>query len=103
MTSPKYQDEETTQEDHRLADIRQHLAAGGTLIKNEGSRFAFQEYGKSMWLFVDGRQYTCSEAMTELVKTLCAERTFSNLFDQSEEHDSLILDLLNHGSLYLSD
>ena len=103
MTSPKYQDEETTQEDHRLADIRQHLAAGGTLIKNEGSRFAFQEHGKDFWLFVDGRQYTCSEAETELVKTLCADRTFSNLLGQSEEHDSLLVDLLNHGSLYLSD
>jgi 50S ribosomal protein L16 3-hydroxylase len=103
MTSPKYQDEELTQEEHRLEAVRQHLAAGGTLIRNEGSRFAFQEHGKNFWLFVDGRQYTCSELMTDLVKILCAERTFSNLCEQSEEHDSLLLDLLNHGSLYLSD
>ena len=103
MTSPKYQDEEMTQEEHRLEDVRQHLAAGGTLIRNEGSRFAFQEHGKNFWLFVDGRQYTCSELMTDLVKNLCAERTFSNLCEQSEEYDSLLLDLLNHGSLYFSD
>ncbi len=103
MTSPKYQDDETTQEDHRVENIRQHLSAGGTLIRNEGSRFAFQEHGKNLWLFVDGRQYTCGESVTDLVKTLCAERTLSNYCGQSEEHDSLLLDLLNHGSLYLSD
>jgi 50S ribosomal protein L16 3-hydroxylase len=103
MTSPKYLDEEPTQEEHRLGDVRQHLAAGGKLIRNEGSRFAFQEHGKNFWLFVDGRQYTCSEALTELVETLCAERTFFNICGQAEEHDSLLLDLLNHGSLYLSD
>jgi len=103
MTSPKYQEEETTQEEHRLVDVHNHLAAGGTLIRNEGSRFAFQEHGENLWLFVDGRQYTCGEALAELVKNLCAERTFSNICGQSEEHDSLLLDLLNHGSLYLSD
>jgi len=103
MTSPKYQDEEMTLEEYRLEDVCQHLAAGGTLIKNEGSRFAFQDHGKNLWLFVDGRPYACGETLTELVKTLCAERTFSNICGQSEEHDSLLLDLLNHGSLYLSD
>ncbi len=103
MTSPKYQDEETVQEEYRLEDVRQHLGAGGKLIRNEGSRFAFQEYGKNLWLFVDGRQYACSELLTDLVKTLCAEQKFSNICGQSAEHDSLLLDLLNHGSLYLSD
>ena len=103
MTSPKYQDEETTLEEHRLDDVRQHLAAGGTLIRNEGSRFAFQEHEKNLWLFVDGRQYTCSESVVDLVKTLCVERTFSDFCGESEEHDSLVLDLLNHGSLYLSE
>jgi len=103
MTSPKYLDEEPMLDEHRLGDVHNHLAAGGKLIRNEGSRFAFQEHGEKFWLFVDGRQYTCSEDLAELVKILCAERTFSNLFGQSEEHDSVILDLLNHGSLYLSD
>ena len=62
------------------------LLQEGQLIKNEGSRFAFQEYGKNFWLFVDGRQYTCSEAAGELVKTLCAERTFPNLFTGSQKN-----------------
>ena len=104
MTTPKYQEEEPTQEEYRLADVRNHLAAGGTLIRNEGSRFAFQEHGKNVWLFVDGRQYTCSARMADLVKTLCAERMIgSDLCVSSEGHDSLVLDLLSHGSLYLSD
>jgi 50S ribosomal protein L16 3-hydroxylase len=103
MTSPKYADDETAGETYALEDVHQHLASGGTLIRNEGSRFAFQEQGENLWLFVDGRQYTCSELMADLVKTLCAERTFSNFCGQSQEHDSLILDLLKYGSLYLSD
>ena len=103
MTSPKYQDDERTLEEHRLDDILLHLAAGGTLIRNEGSRFAFQDNGKNLWLFVDGRQYTCSEPVAKLVKALCAERLLTNICGESEEHDSLILDLLNRGSLYLSE
>jgi 50S ribosomal protein L16 3-hydroxylase len=103
MTSPKYVDDETTQEAYVLEDVHAHFATGGTLIKNEGSRFAYQEQGEYLWLFVDGRQYTCGQAMKDLVKTLCAERRLSNVDGQSEEHDSLILDLLNQGSVYLSD
>ena len=103
MTSPKYQDEEMTLEEHCLEDVCQHLAAGGTLIKNEGSRFAFQEYGGNFFLFVDGRQYTCSGAVGEFVKTLCAKRVIRpEMGASSEEQDSLLVDLLNHGSLYLS-
>ena len=104
MTSPKYLDEESAHEEYRLEDVRKHLATGKKLMRNEGSRFAFQEYGKSLLLFVDGRQYTCSESVTELVKTLCAERIIKpEVCVSTEEHDSLLLDLLNHGSLYLSD
>lgn len=103
MTSPKYAEDEPVQEAYVLEDVQTHVASGGTLIKNEGSRFAFQQLGKDLWLFVDGRQYTCSQAMTELVKTLCANRTFRKILGQSEEQDSLILNLLNQGSLYLSD
>ena len=75
MTSPKYLDEESTHEEYRGDDVHQHLATGKKLIRNEGSRFAFQDYGPSLLLFVDGRQYTCGESVTKLVRTLCAERT----------------------------
>ena len=104
MTSPKYLDEESAHEEYRLENVRRHLTTGKKLIRNEGSRFAFQECGKSLLLFVDGREYTCSESVTELVKTLCAERMIKpEVCESSEEHDALLLDLLNHGSLYLSD
>lgn len=103
MTSPKYPDGEMVQGEYCLEEVRKHLAAGGKLIRNEGSRFAFQKHGNELWLFVDGRQYTCGKAVTDLVKTLCAERIMdSDLCVPSDEHDSLLLDLLNHGSLYLS-
>ncbi len=103
ITAPKYQDEDSTKEEYCIEDVQQSLAEGGMLTKNEGSRFAFQDHGKSLWLFVDGRQYACSPTMVDLVKTLCAERTFRLGFGQSEEQDSLILDLLNMGSLYITD
>ncbi len=86
-----------------LEDVRKQLSAGSKLIRNEGSRFAFQEHGNELWLFVDGRQYTCSQTVADLVKSLCAERIMdSDLSVPSDEHDSLLVDLLDHGSLYLS-
>ena len=103
ITAPKYAEADTPHEELSLEDVRGHVATGGMLIRNEGSRFAFQEYGTNVWLFVEGRQYTCHESMTGFVKALCAERTFSDVLGRSKEQDSLILDLLNHGSLYLSD
>ncbi len=103
MTAPKYHDDETNHEHHDLPEVRQYLRTGRKLIKNEGSRYAFQEHGMNWWLFVDGRHYTCHESMADLVQALCTERTFSDVLGHTEEQDSLILDLLNHGSLYLSD
>jgi len=103
MTTPKYPDEEMAQGKYCLEDVRKQLSAGNKLIRNEGSRFAFQKQGNELWLFVDGRQYTCSQTVADLAKRLCAERIMSSdLCVPSDEHDSLLLDLLNHGSLYFS-
>jgi len=56
-----------------------------------------------LWLFVDGRQYICGELIADLAKALCSQRMIgADLYVLSEGHDSLILDLLNHGNLYLS-
>lgn len=104
MTRPKYQEEETSSHSYDLEDLRTHLAAGGRLIRNEGSRYAYQERGQKFWLFVDGRCYSCSKTQADLVKALCAERTIGPaLCLQSEDHLQLLVDLLNHGSLYLPD
>ncbi len=104
MTSPKYPEEEFSKEEYSLETIRQHLKVGGKVFKNEGSRFAFQIRGRDLWLFVDGRQYRCPKEMIGLVKTLCGERMIEiDIALISEQDLSLLLDLLNHGSLYLSD
>ena len=104
MTSPKYHQDGETHEEYRLEDVRRHLSTGKKLIRNEGSRFAFQTYGKDLLFFVDGRQYTCSESVADLVKALCAKRIITQEDCVStEEHNSLLLELLNQGSLYLED
>ena len=104
MTSSKYLDEETAHEEYCLEDVRTHLSAGRKLLRNEEDCPAFQEYGKKLWLFVDGRQYTYNDSVTEQVKTLCPERIITpEVCVALEGHDSLLLDLLNHGSVYLSD
>ena len=104
MTRSKYPEQETSSHLYDLKELRAHLLASGTLLRNEGSRYAYQERGQELWLFVDGRRFTCRHTHARLVKTLCAERTIKpDLSLQSEDHLQLLLDLLNHGSLYLSD
>jgi 50S ribosomal protein L16 3-hydroxylase len=104
MTVPKYQEEETDVDTERLEDVRAYASAGRLLTRNEGSRFAFQEHGREIWLFVDGRRYICQKAQADLVKKLCAELTIDlGATPQTEDTLHLLVDLLNHGSLYLHD
>ncbi len=104
MTVPKYQQEESDVETYGLQDVRRHASAGRLLARNEGSRFAFQEHGSEIWLFVDGRRYTCPDIQTALVKTLCADLTIDPAaFLHTEGNLQLLVDLLNHGSLYLAE
>jgi 50S ribosomal protein L16 3-hydroxylase len=104
MTVPKYQEEETEVGTYRLEDARGYASAGKFLTRNEGSRFAFQEHGREIWLFVDGRHYTCGEAQSDLVRKLCADLTIDlGAVPHTEDMLSLLVDLLNHGSLYLPD
>ncbi len=104
VTVPKYREEESIQEIYSLDDLRSHLSDGGTLVRNEGSRFAYQEHGEEIWLFVDGRCFRRSCTQAEFIKTLCLQREIA--LDQLSEFDenfSLVFDLLNHGNFYLSD
>jgi len=104
MTMLKYQEEEPVLDAHSLDGIQKHVAAGGGFLRNEGSRFAYQEHGTEIWLFVDGRHYRCLERQRNLIETLCAIREVdADQFSESDEDRSLLLDLLNHGSLYFSD
>jgi 50S ribosomal protein L16 3-hydroxylase len=102
MTMPKYQEEEADVGTYRLEDVRGYALAGKLFTRNEGSRFAFQEHGREIWLFVDGRRYPCREVKADLVKKLCADLTINpEAFSHTEGNLQLLVDLLNHGSLYL--
>ncbi len=104
MTAPKYDENAMDLETYDLEFVRTHVSAGGCLIRNEGSRFAFQEHGAATWLFVDSRWYPCHEIQPDLVKILCAERTIRPThYARTDAHLHLLVDLLNHGSLYLPD
>lgn len=104
VTVPKYREEESPQEAYSLDDLRAHLSDGGVLVRNEGSRFAFQEQGAEIWMFVDGRCFRRSHVQTDLVKTFCAQREIAlNQLSESDDNLNLLLDLLNSGSLYLPE
>lgn len=103
MTNQKYQEEEPALEEYTLDEIQKHIDSKVVLLRNEGSRFAYQEQGTEIWLFVDGRSYRCLEKQKPLVETLCAVREINaDQFSKFDEDLSLLLELLNHGSLYLS-
>jgi 50S ribosomal protein L16 3-hydroxylase len=104
MTTPKYEQEENIVETYSPNDIRAHAKAGKLLTRNEGSRFVFQEHGREIRLFVDGRRYFCHATQADLVKTLCADLTIDcRAFFHTEDNLQLLVDLLNHGSVYLPD
>ncbi len=104
ITAPKYPDEEQAMQTFQLKDLRAHIAAGGMLRRNEGSRMAFQERDDELWLFADGRQFQCHENEADVVKALCADLTIHpGTYGQSEACLQLLLALLNQSSLYMAD
>ncbi len=104
ITAPKYPDEEQAMQKFQLKDLRAHIAAGGMLRRNEGSRMAFQERDDELWLFADGRQFQCHENEADVVNALCADLTIHpGTYGQSEACLQLLLALLNQNSLYMED
>jgi len=104
MTVPKYQEAGMDVEVYGLEDVRGYVSAGRWLARNEGSRFAFQEDGRETRLFVDGRCYPCNEEQADLVRKLCADLTIDpKVFSHTGDNLQLLVDLLNHGSLYLPE
>ena len=108
ITTPKYQqvnDLEFNQSEHSysLAELKNHLASDNCLIRNEGSRFAFKSEAKQTTLFVDGQAIETRPSSNKLIELLCSHISIhSEDFTQSEENLNLLLTLLNHSSLYLS-
>lgn len=104
MTLPKYQEEGPDVEMYDLEDVRARVSAGKRLMRNEGSRFAFQEHGREIWLFVDGRRYQGSGVEADLVRILCANLILDpEAFSHMEGNLQLLVDLLNRGSLYFPE
>lgn len=104
VTTPKYSDDDSSEQPYGLDDLRNYLTSGGMLRRNEGSRFAYQEQGDEIWLFVDGHCYRCPSSQLELVRALCDKREISNGREFLRKNTlPLVLDLLNQGSLYFPE
>ncbi|MBA4502087.1 cupin domain-containing protein [Marinobacterium marinum] len=102
MTEPKYPDLAGNDEPYTLAELHEALEAGAEIQANEGSRFAFvnQEHPVVI-LFADGHAFELyAPAAKEFALQLCAQEA---LFIQRDEAaETLLLQLLNQGSLYLN-
>ncbi|HET8727682.1 MAG TPA: cupin domain-containing protein [Alphaproteobacteria bacterium] len=81
--------------------LRDRLAEGAVLRRNEGSRFAFfQDAPDAIRLFVDGAAHRCTGAAAAAARLLCAETEIggAQLPDDAGVHD-LVAELVSDGSL----
>ena len=109
ITTPKYQQADDlelgeTEENYQIEDLKKHLASGGLLVRNESSRFAYEVKDNQNILFVDGYCFDDLQNSNELIKTLCSEIELSDeSFLQSDDNLNLLLRLLEHGAIYLTE
>tara|TARA_R110002049_G_scaffold252264_2_gene427425 strand:- start:152604 stop:153764 length:1161 start_codon:yes stop_codon:yes gene_type:complete len=109
ITTPKYQrvnDSQFHQSEHSysLAELKAHLALSRCLIRNESSRFAFKVQAEHNELFVDGMSIDTLADSDPLVEVLCNNiKICPEDFTQTEDNLNLLLTLLNHSSLYLTE
>ena len=107
MTTPKYSQTNelspnTSNNSYSLEKVTNHLAAGGLLIRNEGSRFAYISKAGSHILFVDGESISSVNDANVLIEALCSEIELNNeMFFQTDNNMSLLLALLQRGALYI--
>lgn len=121
VTTPKYQAasdlqlnvEETEYEEYSLDELEHHLMNGGIIQRNESSRFAYIagedneviSGGKANHiLFVDGNQIPTHANNNSLVELLAQLPVLDKShIEKTESNMSLLLNLLNHGALYLAE
>ncbi|MFK7815731.1 MAG: cupin domain-containing protein [Gammaproteobacteria bacterium] len=113
MTMPKYpQDNDISlslsndapDDTYNLKSLTTHLAAGGKLIRNESSRFAYICQPENHFLFVDGENISNLSNVNPLIETLCSKIEINNeMFPQTDNNFNLLLMLLQRGALYASD
>lgn len=109
ITTPKYQQKndlelEETDASYDIEDLNKHLAAGGSLLRNESSRFAFRVKNNKTVLFVDGFCFDNLTYVDELIETLCVKIELNDEeFSRTEDNLNLLLQLLQRGALYLEE
>ncbi len=109
ITTPKYQltnDLEIHESDqtYNAQEITNHLQAGGIIVRNEGSRFAYTSQGQQNTLFVDGLPIETSECTNHLIELVCSEIKFNHKdFTQTGDNLNLLITLLRNGALYLTE
>lgn len=109
VTTPKYSqvnDIEHLESDqtYSITQVKHHLASNHCLIRNEGSRFAFITGSKHHSLFVDGQLIETNAQCNELIELLCSQiKIYPEDFCQNEDNLNLLLTLLKHSSLYLTE
>lgn len=109
ITTPKYQqindlELEATGATYEIEDLNKHFTAGGSLLRNESSRFAYEVKDGNTVLFVDGVCFNDLTDVDELIETLCAKIELSNeAFPRTEDNLNLLLQLVQRGAFYLSE
>ncbi len=106
MTQPKYMDQLIPSEEAvSESDLSENMASGAVLNLTEGSRLAFSDTESGFVLFADGEGYPIEAQDKELIMHLCEQKylTSHELFSPSEKTMVNLSELINRGTLYLSD
>lgn len=106
MTQPKYHDQLIAAEKPLTeAELADEMSQGAVICLSEGSRLAFSETEKGLLLFADGDGFELSATDKLNLLHLTEQKSLNNdeLYSSSEEFTGIILELLNRGTLYLSD
>lgn len=85
------------------SDVARMLGAGGTLIRNPASRFAFVDQEPGATLFVDGEAYDCVADVAAFARLLCAQPSVAAdaVPGKSEAVLGLVTALIDSGALAL--
>ncbi|MEP3226373.1 MAG: cupin domain-containing protein [Parasphingorhabdus sp.] len=102
-STPKYPDLDWSPDEQiDSAGLSDRLNSGGKLFRNPASRFSFIEKSQTqVQLFVDGKQFLCSENSAAFAKNLCHHRMQPIAMEWIHTQDAiqLAVRLFNQGSL----
>ncbi|NVK41203.1 MAG: cupin domain-containing protein [Oceanospirillaceae bacterium] len=103
MTEAKYPELDQAPEEKVTTDeLRDFLAGGGSLSRNEGARLAFRRQGEGWQLFADGQCYEGSTQQGPLFASICGGGGL-DLGDDTDFAIELLTQLVNQGVFYSDD